>query len=634
MRVACYARYSSDLQRETSIEDQLAVAKRYAEDRGSKVLQDHIYTDAAVSGASINGRAGVQRLLSAAAERPKPFDVLLVDDSSRISRDIPDAIRVQQQLKFHGIRVIYVSQGIDSESDQSDAMVAVHGVIDSFYLKELAKKTKRGLAGQLQRGFATGAKTYGYRTVPVPDPTGKLDVDGHPVLLGKRIEVDETQAEVIRRIFEWVAQGVGRSTIVKRLNAEGIPGTRGRRWSKGALQTLVINERYLGRQVWGQQSVEHEPGTGRRIMRDNPRDKWFVVDRPDLRIVSDELWQRAQSTMADVRAIVAPNRELARGKSGKYHSKHLFAGFARCSVCGGTMSSVTGGHGSPRFGCRRSWQEGHACPNRLTIRIKVAEPQILAKLQGELLKPATLDYITKAVEREAKKALAGTPNDVGALRKQLEQEKRKLQNLVSALEGGSSAPAALVKAVSEREMAIAQLESQIRSAATPAPVRKLDDASEWVRKQLGDLAGLLRSDVPKVKAEFRRLNPSHLHPHRRVTASPLRCQRPVRLERTGLFFCPAFGSVGGARLRRQLRAKTPSIRLLGCESGLDEGESGPQPHPSFIEGSSRRSGSVSGKPFTRLGSSGPLGKSVCAKNWSPAHVTSSPSNRSNRSPSR
>ena len=85
MRVASYARYSSDLQRETSIEDQLAVAKRYAEDRGWKVLNDHIYTDAAVSGASINGRAGVQRLLSAAEKRPKSFDVLLVDDSSHYS---------------------------------------------------------------------------------------------------------------------------------------------------------------------------------------------------------------------------------------------------------------------------------------------------------------------------------------------------------------------------------------------------------------------------------------------------------------------------------------------------------------------------------------------------------------------
>ena len=71
IRVACYARYSSDLQRETSIEDQLAVAKRYAEERGWKVLKDHIYTDAAVSGASIQGRAGVQRLLSSAAQRPR-----------------------------------------------------------------------------------------------------------------------------------------------------------------------------------------------------------------------------------------------------------------------------------------------------------------------------------------------------------------------------------------------------------------------------------------------------------------------------------------------------------------------------------------------------------------------------------
>ena len=85
MRVACYARYSSDLQRETSIEDQLAVAKRYAEEQGWTVLEDHIYTDAAASGASIQGRAGVQRLLSSAEKHPKSFDVLLVDDSSRHS---------------------------------------------------------------------------------------------------------------------------------------------------------------------------------------------------------------------------------------------------------------------------------------------------------------------------------------------------------------------------------------------------------------------------------------------------------------------------------------------------------------------------------------------------------------------
>ena len=84
--------------------------------------------------------------------------MLLVDDTSRVARDIPDAIRVMQTLKFNGIRVIYISQGIDSDSNQADALVTVHGLIDSLYLKELAKKIKRGLAGQLDRGYATGAR--------------------------------------------------------------------------------------------------------------------------------------------------------------------------------------------------------------------------------------------------------------------------------------------------------------------------------------------------------------------------------------------------------------------------------------------------------------------------------------------
>jgi site-specific DNA recombinase len=88
-------------------------------------------------------------------------NVLLVDDSSRIARDTADAIRVMQTLKFLGSRVIYISQGIDSDSDQGDALVTVHGLIDSLYLRELGKKTKRGLAGQMDRGFSTGGRQYG-----------------------------------------------------------------------------------------------------------------------------------------------------------------------------------------------------------------------------------------------------------------------------------------------------------------------------------------------------------------------------------------------------------------------------------------------------------------------------------------
>ena len=507
MRVACYARYSSDLQRETSIEDQLAVANRYAGERGWKVLKNHIYADAAVSGASIHGRAGLQRLLDAAAEKPKPFDVLLVDDSSRIARDIADAIRAMQQLKFFGIRVIYISQGIDSESEQADALVTVHGLIDSMYLKELAKKVKRGLAGQMDRGFSTGAGQYGYDKVPVFDPSGAKDADGRPVMIGRRIQINPEEASVIRRIFEWAADGVGSATIVDRLNREGVPGTRGKRWNKTPVDWILRNERYRGRQIWGQRGVDRDPSTGRKIQRRRPPSEWRVVERPELRIISDALWERTQATKKAVRDAVAPKGTLARGRSGKHHSKHLFTGFAKCSVCGGAMSSVSGGKGSPRFGCRRSWNDGtSSCTNRLTIRIKVAEPQILAKLQVELLQPKTVAYIARAVEREAKKALAAESKDAIATRRLLDQEKRKLQNLVTALEGGVASPSSVLKAIGDREKTIAQLEGQLAASASPPKKKEVGDLTKWVEHQLGDLVSFLKDDVPKVKSEFRRLN--------------------------------------------------------------------------------------------------------------------------------
>jgi DNA invertase Pin-like site-specific DNA recombinase len=508
IRAACYARYSSELQNATSLDDQIAVARRYAAERGWKVLKDHIYTDAALSGASIQGRAGVQRLLSAAAQVPRPFDVVLVDDSSRIARDIPDAIRVMQQLKFLEIRVIYISQGIDSESEQADALVPVHGLIDLMYLKELAKKVRRGLAGQMDRGFSTGAMQYGYDKIPVFDPSGATDPDGRPVLIGRRIQVNLDEAAVIRRIFEWAADGVGVPSIVDRLNREGIPGTGGKRWSNSPVDRILKNERYLGRQIYGQQEVEREPYTGRRIMRHRPRSEWKVIERSEMRIISDELWARTQATRKEVRERVASkNGAAGRGKSGKHHSKHLFSGFARCGECGGSITSVSGGKGSPRYGCAKSWQNGTSCcSNRLTIRIKVVEPQILAKLHEELLNPGILAYVTKAVEKEVKKALTATPKGGAALIGRLEQEKRKLQNLISALEGGASSPAAVLRAIGEREKVIGELEAQIRSSGSPNRPRTVDVSSDSVKRHLSDLAGLLKADFPRVKSEFRRLN--------------------------------------------------------------------------------------------------------------------------------
>ena len=113
-----------------------------------------------------------------------------------------------------------------------------------------------------------------------------------------------------------------------------------------------------------------------------PRDQWRIVDRPDLRIVSDELWARVQARRTAIRRTLPPGRTLMRGRHAALYSRHLLSGFMRCGLCDGPVVVVTGGHGSPRYGCRRSWREGaHVCANRLTVRATVADAHLLAALK-------------------------------------------------------------------------------------------------------------------------------------------------------------------------------------------------------------------------------------------------------------
>ena len=356
MRASAYARYSSDRQRETSIDDQVAATQRYAAQRDWALCADHVYRDAGISGASLEGRPGIQALLQAASRTPRPFDVVLVDDSSRVARDLRDALHVMRMLKFFGIRTIYISQQIDSDNEQAETLLTVHGLVDGLYLQELSKKTKRGIQGQQTRGFSTGGKTYAYRAVPEFDPSGKRDGDG-PAVIGKRLEVDPVQAAVVRQVFRWYAEGVSHPKMADRLNAMEAPTPRGTRWTKHHTDRMLRNERYRGKAIWGQVVLERRPGTNQRVARKQPRDTWHVEDRPELRIIDDDLWRRAQARRDAVRASLNLKTGRASGRSGLY-SSHLLVGLSHCGICGKAFTIA----GSPPRSARG--KEGLPGPDR------------------------------------------------------------------------------------------------------------------------------------------------------------------------------------------------------------------------------------------------------------------------------
>src|SRR5262249_39399479 len=136
-RCAIYARYSSDLQRDSSIEDQLRKCRAYAAQKGWDVLDQFVRCDQAKSGASLTGREGLQELVAAAKSKPRPFDCILVEDSSRLARNIADSLKTVEILQFYGVSVVYVSQGIDSAYQNARTQLTVHGIVDEQFLMGL-----------------------------------------------------------------------------------------------------------------------------------------------------------------------------------------------------------------------------------------------------------------------------------------------------------------------------------------------------------------------------------------------------------------------------------------------------------------------------------------------------------------
>ncbi|HZW19497.1 MAG TPA: recombinase family protein, partial [Luteimonas sp.] len=156
MRVAAYARYSSDSQRDASLEDQLRNCRSYAERQGWPAPIP--YTDAAMSGAR-NDRPGYLRLLADAGR----FDVILIDDLTRLSRDSVEATKATRRMTFAGVRVIGVSDGLDTGRKGHKAEVGLRGLMGELYLDDLRDKTHRGLMGRALDGASAGGLPYGYQ---------------------------------------------------------------------------------------------------------------------------------------------------------------------------------------------------------------------------------------------------------------------------------------------------------------------------------------------------------------------------------------------------------------------------------------------------------------------------------------
>lgn len=519
MNAAIYARYSSENQRPESIEDQLSACRRLAQSRGLRVQEEHVYFDRAASGAR-RDRQGLNSLLT--ASELGHFNVVLVDDLSRLARDNYLMLSVLAELRFNGVEVISVADGLETNDEECMLGIQVRGIFNELQLRDLRKKTLRGQIGQKERGFTVGERTFGYRSVAVGEV--RMDKKGRPRPEGYRMELDAREAAIVLRIFQEFADGAALTAVVKKLNAEGVRGrsNRTKGWSPATVTRILRNEKYVGRWIWNKTETRRDPKTGRRRRFPKPEMEWIVRNDESLRIVPQPLWERVEKRLVET-ARVWPGRKGKRGfetskaSRVKVYPGQLFSGAMSCSECGNTIAQVSGKAGG-YYGCLAAAKRG--CGNRILVRRTLLERVVLAELRDRLASPENVLYLLRRVQREVTKVYADVPEAIRAKRLELQALQSRIANFVDYI-GEGRGSRALAKALETAEKEGNAIEAEIQGLDTQQTAVFEPPPRAWIEDRLGKLQSVLERKTARSALLLRRLlGPIRLEPVRPEVGRP------------------------------------------------------------------------------------------------------------------
>lgn len=399
MRAAIYARFSTDLQNDKSVDDQIALCQEFAARQGYEITGR--YSDRARTGATVHGRDGLWSLLEDA--RAGRFQVVIVEALDRLSRDQEDLAGIHKRLSFADIEIIAVHDG------RADAIqVGIRGLMSALMLTDLKHKIRRGMTGVVNDGRVAGGKAYGYRPVP-----------GQPGLP----RICEDEAEIIRRIYREYASGQQPRDIAKRLNDECIASPRGTTWNASTLNGdksrgygILTNPIYSGEIIWNRVRMVRDPDSGKRISRPNPESEWKRSAAPQLRIIDAALWDRVQQRKAG-RSTAQP--QLRRDP----RTKRLLSGLLKCAHCGGGLGMHDRRGDVIRVTCATAKESG-SCDNRKRYRLDKIERAVIDAVVERLREPEAvrkwLDEV-QADRRDAGKARARAERAVAAAEAKLER---------------------------------------------------------------------------------------------------------------------------------------------------------------------------------------------------------------------
>jgi hypothetical protein len=270
----------------------------------------------------------------------------------------------------------------------------------------------------------------------VPEGEGRVDASGRPTPVGYRWEIDEEQADTVRRIFEEYISGAGFTQIARRLNGEEVQSPRprasdGRGWCPSAVRTIITNPKYKGTFIWNQSEWRNDHRTGKRRRFERPKDQWDIQDRPDLRVVSPETWEEA-NRLRKGRSRGLPRRGdgtlvAGGGSASGRRPAHLLSGLLRCGLCGGPVHVVGGG----KYGCGWRHKRGpKICSAECCIKPGELEARVLGTIRTQILVPEIVEEVARRSLRLAQSRFDESHRTLAADQRRLDEVKLEERNLI------------------------------------------------------------------------------------------------------------------------------------------------------------------------------------------------------------
>ena len=397
MNIAAYCRVSTDKEDQlNSLEAQKAFFAEYTTRTGDTLIR--LYADEGISGTKIKNRKEFLRMMSDAEHGL--FDMVVVKDISRFARNTVDLLQNVRKLKSLGIETQFLTANMTSMGN-SEFVLTIFGALAQEESANTSKRVKFGKKMNAEKGRVPNI-VYGYNKT-----------------IGDyfNLEINQEEAAIIQQIYHWYTkEGYGAAKISNKLNECGLKTKRNCRWSQNAVCRILTNELYTGKIINGKQEVA-DFLTGRRTDKDET--DWMVVERPDLRIIEPETYEKAQQ-------ILQSRNKAFNMKHERQSNKYLFSTLIKCKECGWSFRRTVRTYKNTyvRWVCSGHNGKGaDSCPNAVTVD----EEELIQALQeyfAEMLKQKK--NVIQNVVREFQRIYKAKDENI-EYEKELNQQLARLQ---------------------------------------------------------------------------------------------------------------------------------------------------------------------------------------------------------------